>query len=266
MSIKTDNNTENKSSKETGIFDKTKKAVSLLVKMIDKLAGMIGSIGKFIGKFIGALPSLGKILVVSALAGGMTLLVKAFASPLTIDKTENVVSEIKRISEFTTACFYEEKTLIESHYQIVETPVYKKAESDNKVMNLLGIQQKQLDSVVVDSVLAQIAYITHGKVRAGYNLSRINDDGLLIKGDTLTINLPDVEIFDIIVNPSDLEEFDRYGEWTEDEITVIVSKAKEEIKQDAIDFGIMEKAVSSGKEKMVSLFKTFGFNEVVFVE
>ena len=88
----------------------------------------------------------------------------------------------------------------------------------------------------------------------------------LMKGDTLTINLPDVEIFDVIVNPSDLEEFDRYGEWTEDEITVIVSKAKEEIKQDAIDFGIMEKAVSAGKEKMVSLFKTFGFNEVVFVE
>ena len=75
MSMKTDNNTENKSSKETGIFDKTKKTVSSSVKLIDKLAGVTGSIGNFLG----ALPILGKILVVSALAGGMTLLVKAFA-------------------------------------------------------------------------------------------------------------------------------------------------------------------------------------------
>lgn len=189
------------------------------------------------------------------------------SSPLTIEKTDNVVSEIRKISEFTTACFYEEKTLIGERYRMKKTPVYKKTAGDNSLMSFLGVQKKEQDGTIVDSVLiAKIAYITHGMVRAGYDLSKISDDGFIIKGDTLKVYLPQVEIFDVIVNPSDLDEFDRYGNWSEEQTTEIISKAKDEIKQDAIEYGLLDKAVSSGKKKFESLFKTFGFNYVLLMD
>ncbi len=211
------------------------------------------------------------VIIIALLIGVKKIAFPSFhlfgSNPLTIEKTNNVVSEIKKISEFTTACFYEEKALVGEQYRMKETPVYKITASDNKLMGILEIPKKKLDGTIVDSVLsAKIAYITHGIVRAGYDLSKISDEGFIISSDTITIHLPQAEIFDVIVNPSDMELFDRFGNWSEEQTTAIESKAKDEIRQDAIEYGILDKAVSSGKPKLESLFKTFGFNVVILVD
>ena len=166
-------------------------------------------------------------------------------SEVKIDDTANVVEKIKKISEFTTACYYEEFVL----------KVEKKDAS-----KLEGVAK--FVKVQADSTLNEIVILSKGTVRAGYNLSKISATDLIISNDTITISLPEPEIFDVILNPSDYEFFVREGKWSHEEITAIQSTAKDRVLNDAMNAGILEKADVVGKERIQGLFKTFGFNVV----
>ena len=122
------------------------------------------------------------------------------------------------------------------------------------------------DEVIIDSTqVGKIVFIVTTKVRAGYDLSKISKDDLTVSGDTLKVQLPPAEIFDIIANPSDWRIFYSEGDWEDGEIRAIQSGAKDDIREDAIAFGLLEKAESFGKEEIVSLFKSFGFKEVLLL-
>ncbi len=250
-----------------------------------------------------------------------------FKHELSIDKTANVVTQIKKIAEFTTACYYEEMIIQKDKYKYRERKLYRKAAvndnvssvkqsassawdklktatgkavkavSDNGDTTTKGkllsaakaakdiavasgsaavdvakeatpelVDLAKRDDVVIDSTwVGRIVFIVKSKVRAGFDLSKIEEDDLMIEGDTLTIKLPEVEIFDIIANPSDWEIYHREGQFEDSEIRAIQANVKEEIQSDAIEYGLLDKAVNYGKESLISLFKTFGFKEVVVI-
>ena len=174
----------------------------------------------------------------------------AFNNQLKIDKTENVVDQIKKISEFTSACYYQELV-------VKKDKVVKKEET---TLNTLA-KTFHLDDGK-DSIQNQVVLIVKGKVRAGFNLQKIKDEDIQVKSDTLSIVLPKAEIFDVIINPSDYEVYIEEGKWSHEEITAIQSKTKETVKANALNNRILEKADNFGKEKLESLFKTFGFEVV----
>lgn len=242
-----------------------------------------------------------------------------FGKGLSIEKTANVITEIKRISEFTTACFFEEKIIQENKYKYFEKKInhkeqrqknidtvkeaaksswrnvkevassaIDKVKQSSDVISAVGTAAKDVavatgssakdmasssapalkdlvtaDEVQMDSTeIGKIVFTVTTKVRAGYDLSKISEKDLVVSGDTLKVKLPQVEIFDIIVNPSDWKIFYREGDWEDEEIRAIQSKSKDAIREDAIAYGLLEKAESSGKKEIISLFKTFGFSEV----
>lgn len=148
-------------------------------------------------------------------------------SELKIDKTPTVIAEITKISEFTSACFYEE----------------------------IILQEKKSRLLLTD----EIVIIANGKVRAGFNLKKLTENDVLVSGDTLTVNLPEAEIFDVIVNPSDFDIYIEDGKWDEQTVTALKNKAITQIKEDAIKDGILEKANKSGVKKLSEMFKAFGF-------
>lgn len=158
---------------------------------------------------------------------------------LQIDETANVIDEIKKIGEFTSLCYYEEMALIDTKER----------------------QTKLTKSDVTD----ELVLIAHGKMRAGFNLSKLNDKDILITGDTLSIRLPEPEIFDIIVNPSDYEIFVETGKWSHEQFAELQKQAKQILNERAEELNIAEKAGESGIKKLETLFKTFGFSEVFFL-
>lgn len=172
-----------------------------------------------------------------------------FGKELTIEKTANVVTEIKKISKFTTTCYYEEVTLVERKTnEAVDNAAGK------YVASLLGKS---------DLVEDEICIIANGKVRAGYDFGKLSDDAIKVSGDTLEVKLPEVEIFDVVVNPSNFDIYVNDGNWTHEQVTEIQGKAKAKIEDDAKKAGIIEKAKTSGEEQLVNLFKTIGFNTVI---
>lgn len=164
-----------------------------------------------------------------------------FGGELKIDKTTNVVEKIKEISEFSTACYYEEAVL-------------KDKKTDNNEGNLLGLVGVETSK--------EIVILSKGKVRAGFDLSKINAESIHISGDTLSIELPQPKIFDIITNPSDYEMYVEDGKWSHDEISALQAEYRNQLLAKAKEAGILTKAKEAGKKRLESLFMTFGFSVV----
>jgi len=145
-----------------------------------------------------------------------------------IDKTATVVEEIRKISEFTSACYYEEM--------------------------VLGYKKKKNDEMVL---------IANGKVRAGFDLSSLESDDVMTNGDTLFIELQPAKIFDIIINPSGYDVFVEKGKWSHKQMTTIKDDARNKLEANANAYGILDKATEYGTAKLSTIFKTFGYKEVI---
>ena len=172
--------------------------------------------------------------VILALLGGVAFFAyKAgyfdkYMKKVSIMDTPTVVKNIKSIQELSTACFYEE--IIQSE------PIKKK------------------DSLII---------IANGKVRAGFDLKNLSDENISIEGDSvLSITLPEAKIFDVIVNPKDIQFIEGNKASNEKAYNKVVSKATKRIREDALNDGILDKATESGKKQLTELFKAFGFKEV----
>ena len=163
---------------------------------------------------------------------------------LSIDQTANVVTEIKKISEFTSACFYEEIILQET-----KTTGLKKG-----ISSLFGTEVSANNELVI---------VANGTVRAGFRLDQLDENNISITSDTLSMVLPKAEIFDVIVNPSDFDIYIEDGTWDHEKVVEVENRAIGQIKNDALKEGILEKATETGIKRLTEMFKAFGFSEVM---
>ncbi|MBQ1200394.1 MAG: DUF4230 domain-containing protein [Alistipes sp.] len=158
-----------------------------------------------------------------------------------IENTANVVEKVKKISQFTTACYYEEYVL----------------RSLKCVAEEKGIFTKTIDTVYYDIVLT-----VRGTVRAGYDLSKMEQSDITISGDTINVRLPQPEVLDVISNPSDYKIFEEQGEWSHEEIVAIQSEGKIKTLNNALKNNILGKANEQGEQRVANLFTAMGFKQV----
>lgn len=230
---------------------KVEDTVKEIAKEGAKVAGKVASEGlKATGKLAGTaaksgirafMPVILIVIAVIVIGGGIFAGFKfnLFRSELTIDKTANVIEEIKIIGEFTTACYYEEMALKDSY---------------NDTTSILGIKKVNTNEIVL---------IGKGRVRAGFDLAKLKDGDINAHGDTLEVALPMAEIFDIILNPSDFTTEYESGTWSHETTKPMKEQARVMLEQNAKDYGIVDKAEESGLTRLETLFKTFGFNTVI---
>ena len=189
------------------------------------------------------------VLIAGLLVGGwyyiqsleFNLFGLSFGGELKIENTANVVEKIKEISEFTTACYYEEAVLKDS----------KVEKNEGGFLGLIDMDTSK-----------EIVIIAKGKVRAGFDLSKVTEDKINIKNDTIGITLPEPEIFDVIINPSDYEMYIEEGKWSHEEVTALQTSYRTQLLEKAKDAGFLNTDKESGKKRLENLFQTFGFSVV----
>ena len=210
---------------------------------------------------------LGGILVVAGIVWGGFKVGWFKREAITIEKTANVVEEVKKIGEFTTACYYEEMALQDSYTDTAEFLGQNADKLAGKAMKKvgLGFMQKVAEkaSEAVTTSKNEIVLIGKGRVRAGFDLSKIGENDINTHGDTLELALPPAEIFDIIMNPSDFTTEYEKGTWSHELLKPIKVQAQDDLEQNAIKYGILQKAEDNGLKRLEALFKTFGFNAVI---
>ena len=224
-------NVANNVAKTTGnILVGTAKTVGGFAKFISFIAGNLPLVGGVIAFLL-----VGSLLVFNPFNWNLLL----FGDPQ-IENTENVVQEVRKITEFTTACYYEESVVI-----------------GEKV-----IKDTQWFGLKDNNVVEKIVLTAKCTVRAGFDLSKLTEKGLKIVGDSVSIKLPIPEVFDVITNPSDYRIFEENGDWTHEEIVALQVNGKNRMLNNALDHNLLEKANNIGKERIKSLFMALGFRAV----
>ena len=245
MQIEEQENVQNPKDKGCyDIADVTKNVVNAAGTTVKGTVKTVGAFAKFVSFIFSNLPLVGVVaaIIVAAwlfLFNPFSWNMNLFGKPQ-IENTANIVEEIKKISELTTACYYEESVL-----------------QNNKFTT-----KKHWFGNDVDTVKHTVVLTAMCKVRAGYDLSMLGENDLVVKGDTVNIKLPAPKIFDVISNPSDYRIFEESGDWKHDEIVAMQVQGKERMLQNALENNILEKANIIGKERVATLFATFGFNVV----
>ena len=199
-------------------------------------SGFFMQLPTIIGSVV-AVIALGSFFVINPFGWDYNLL---FDTSVKIEKTVTVVDQVRKISEFTTACYYEEY-------------VIKKDKT---------VEEKSFFFSKVDTVSHEIVLTVKGTVRAGFNFSAMSENDIVVKGDTIDIKLPAPEVFDVISNPSDYKIFVETGKWEHDEIVAMQSQGRKYTLDNALKNGILQRANKMGKERVITLFGTFGFTVV----
>lgn len=126
--------------------------------------------------------------------------------------------------------------------------------------------QNQLAFLFGDRLL----FIAHGYVIAGVDLEKLTSDDLTLKGQALYVRLPQPEIFVATLDNEKSYVYDREtGLLTKGNVdleTEARKVAENEIYKAALDDGILEQARVNAENYLVRLFRTLGYNEVVFVQ
>ena len=161
---------------------------------------------------------------------------------LRIDKTAAVVEQVHRIGELSSAGFYEELVL---------------TDHDDSYLGEL----RRLDGVRRFAGSGDFVIICKGRVRAGFDLTKMKSSDFSVSGDTLRVTLPPVEVLDVIINPTDYEHFS--GHRTHEETVGIILQAKQQLRADAVQAGVLDQAEASGAAALQRLFGSLGYREVV---
>ena len=164
------------------------------------------------------------------------------AHELEIERTAAVVEQVRRIGELSSAGYYEELVLTDKDESYL-----------SELKRVSGLNRLTGNS---DFVL-----ICKGRVRAGFDLTKVQGSDFSVSGDTLRLTLPPVEILDVVLNPADYELF--AGHRTHEETTGLLLQAKQRLRADAVRDGILDQAELSAEGQLRRLFSAMGYREVL---
>ncbi|ULQ58124.1 DUF4230 domain-containing protein [Flavihumibacter rivuli] len=168
------------------------------------------------------------------------------SSPLLIDDTPVLITEIKSLNQLFTVTSMDEVVISE----------VKPAETGS-LRNILHMTLP-MPGMAVD----KIVLVARGKVMAGADLSRLSEKDIFIREDSISLRLPRAVILDIIINPSDTETFMETGNWSPEAVTKVKLKAKELLRIRALEQGILNKADEQALKVMSGFLHTMGFQKV----
>ena len=161
---------------------------------------------------------------------------------LQIEQTATLVDQVRRIGELSSAGYYEELVLTDRDESYL-----------GELKRVSGLNRLTGNS---DFVI-----ICKGRVRAGFDLTKVQGSDFSVSGDTLRLTLPPVEVLDVVLNPADYELF--AGHRTHEETTGILLQAKQRLRADAVRDGILEQAERSAEGQLRRLFAAMGYREVL---
>ncbi len=126
------------------------------------------------------------------------------------------------------------------------------------------VNQGVLGPLIGDKLLL----VAHGTVIAGVDLANLSIESLILKNDTLHVNLPEAEVLVATLDNGKSYIYDRTtGLFRKSDPNLETSArrvAEEEILNGAIEDGILEQAMANAEIFIERLLNTLGYNRVVF--
>jgi Protein of unknown function (DUF4230) len=125
------------------------------------------------------------------------------------------------------------------------------------------------DNAYLPRMLAgdRILLIVHGEVVAGIDLARLDDSKIAIKGRSIEIAMPTAEVFSTRLDNERTRVYSREtGLFTAPDPNLeseVRREAERQVRQSAIDGGILRTATENGRATLSGLLEGLGFEAVV---
>jgi hypothetical protein len=168
--------------------------------------------------------------------------------PVTIDNTPILIKEINELAQLCTITAFDE-VVADSVVIKMKSPV-EALLPDLSAFGNLPVTGKR------------IVIIGKGKLIAGVDLKKLNEQSIFVQGDSVSLLLPRAEILDAIMNPSDFETFSETGEWSSEAVTAVKIKARKKMIEKALQQGILNKADARSTALLENFLRGFGFKKV----
>lgn len=114
----------------------------------------------------------------------------------------------------------------------------------------------------------KLVFVAHGEVVAGLDLSKLTEEDVQISGDTLTLSLPEPEILYSRIDNEKSYVYDRdegiLSEADKDLESQVRATAEQQLRESALEDGILEAARTNGEKTLDALLTSMGFSEVTF--
>lgn len=115
----------------------------------------------------------------------------------------------------------------------------------------------------------RLLFVGHGYVTAGIDLENLGSQDLVLQDGIIKVHLPDAEIFDATLDNDKSYVYDREtGLLTHGDInleTTARQAAEEQIRQAALDDGILAQAQANAETFIQSLLNKLGYSQVSFI-
>lgn len=115
----------------------------------------------------------------------------------------------------------------------------------------------------------KLLFVAHGIVIGGIDMSKINPDDMELKNGTLTVKLPQAEIFVATLDNEKSYVYDRDTGILSKGFTELETKARQAAEQEiykaAIEDGILDQANLNAEMYLERLLNTLGYEKVLFV-
>jgi hypothetical protein len=212
------------------------------------------------------------ILVIGVL---VILIATAVGGMLIIQRTTQRV--IQPVSDMTSSLSTQVAQILHPTPTILPDPVT----IVNQIRPLARLEtiqytvEKVITAEVGQNVLApligdKLLFVGHGYVIAGIDLSKIQSQDITFEDGILIVQLPKAEVFVATLDNDKSYVYDREtGVLTHGDInleTTARQAAEDQIKQAALDDGILEQAQKNAESYLESLLKELGYSQVMFVQ
>lgn len=114
----------------------------------------------------------------------------------------------------------------------------------------------------------RLIFVAHGSVIAGVDLNKLQPDDLEVENGVLYVQLPEPEVFATVLDNEQSYVYDREtGLFSSGEVdleTEARRAAEREIRESALEDGILDMAGQNAEHFLDRLFRDLGFPEVIF--
>lgn len=150
------------------------------------------------------------------------------SAPVLIEQTPTIIREIKSIGQLVTVTVFDE--VVVDSIKLRPPTLSEKIFRAGTPIPLTSLSRDQL------------VMVASGKVMAGVRIDQLSEQAARVQGDTLFIRLPEAEILEVIVNPSDFSTFAETGEWSGSEVALVKAQAKRKLIQRALQQKVLERS------------------------
>lgn len=189
--------------------------------------------------------------------------------PMQIKETALIVQETKKIAQLFACQFYSEIAIDSTKYLYTDKIDHKKslisfANLSKKVFDKKADLKESIKSYsrtqYKDSTAAKIVLIASGNCYAGTNLDKMKIISSI--KDSIKLTIPNAQILNTVVNPSDFTIFYDDGNWSKEEVVSLKQRAREKINSFALNNKIIQKANDKTTKLLTSFLQSVGYKSV----